>query len=401
MEGLKSSTDFYSGKISTKSKFYVNQSFNSNAWKEVRTTEKLHQIILDESSKKKRIVKDCLKLRVSLGYVRNIHPVVDTLDDYFEEEAFAGFSQDPSLAMSPEMKKNSSDRRTGFNNANDNVETLLMRMFADKESCLHHGFLLEHRMVFSRSLRRMIKGGSYCDNQNLFDKLQDSKKLLTQAEVDQYLIEPYYQEGRFDLTKDQHPEKGKYPPKNRMMQCPQLFDDWERILKARGGTINGGQNGKNGSNSSSFGSILERLVSSIEQKGLQSVAARSSSNQTVRNDNTSNGEEKGDENDQIEFITFKCKWDPVPICIVIEDEISSSSTMRDLLLVKIGEDPCINDEFELNINSSDKLYFRMKIGNEYLVLRKSQFLKYTIHKLCSIKNITIPITIDIVRDFKN
>ena len=75
--------------------------------------------------------------------------------------------------------------------------------------------------------------------------------------------------------------------------------------------------------------------------------------------------------------------------------------MRDLLLVKIGEDPCINDEFELNINSSDKLYFRMKIGNEYLVLRKSQFLKYTIHKLCSIKNITIPITIDIVRDFKN
>ena len=153
MEGLKSSTDFYSGKFSTKSKFYVNQSSNSNAWKEVRTTEKLHQIILDESSKKKRVVNDCLKLRVSLGYIHNIQPVVDTLDDYFEEGAFAGFPQDPSLAMSPEMKKNSSDRRTGFNSANDNVETLLMRMYADKESYLHHGFLLEHRMAFSRSLR--------------------------------------------------------------------------------------------------------------------------------------------------------------------------------------------------------------------------------------------------------
>ena len=73
--------------------------------------------------------------------------------------------------------------------------------------------------------------------------------------------------------------------------------------------------------------------------------------------------------------------------------------MRDLLLVKIGEDPCINDKFELNMNLNDKLYFRMKIGNDYLVLRKSQFLKYTIHKLCSIKTVTIPITIDIVRNF--
>ena len=330
-----------------------------------------------------------------MGYIRNIQPVVDTLHEYFEEEAFAGFSQDPSLAMSPEMKKNSSDRRTGFNDANDNVETLLMRMFADKESCLRHGFLLEHRMAFSRSLRQMIKGGSYCDNQKLFAKIQDSSQLLTQDEVDQYLIEPYYQEGKFDLTKDQHPEKGKYPPKNRMMQCPQLFDDWERSLKARGENIDGNRSNSNASN---LGSILERLVSSIENKDSQSVATRTSSNQIERNDNMS----KGDENVQVDFITFTCKWDPAPICIVVEDDISIASTMRDVLLVEIGEqDPCINDEFELNINSSEKLYFRIKIGNEYLVLRKSQFLKYTIHKLCSIKNITIPITIDIVRDFKN
>ena len=156
----------------------------------------------------------------------------------------------------------------------------------------------------------MIKGGSYCDSKHLFDTLQDSKQLLTQVEVDQNLIEPYYQEGRFDLTKDQHPEKGKYPPKNRMMQCPQLFDEWERGLKARGGTTDGDQNSNNRSNnnSSNFGTILERLVSSIlEQKDSQSAVARSLSNQIVRNDNIRNGEEKGEEKDQIEFITFTCK----------------------------------------------------------------------------------------------
>lgn len=394
--GLNSNSDFYSGKISEKSKLYINQSFTSNAWKEVRTTQQLHQIIMEESEKKKRIVKDSLKLRVSLGYIRNIRPIVDSLDSYFEEEAFVGFSQDPSLAMSPETKKNSSDRRACFNDANDQVETLLMRMYSDKESCLYHGFLLEHRMTFSRSLRRMIKGGSFCDNKSLFETLQDSKKLLNEDEVTQYLLDPYYQEGKFDLTKEQHPKKDKYPPKNRMLQCPQLFEDWEKQLRARGEKLEGhaGDDPKR----QNFSSILERLVSTMESSN-QSSSITTNEIEVIENVR----KEKGGSNDseKIEFITFKCKWDPAPICIMLEDNITMDSTMQDILLADVGDDPSINEEFGLDINSkTSKLFFRLEIGNNELVLRKSQFLKHTVHRIRSIKDITFPITIEIVKTFE-
>ena len=98
---LKEESESYSGIISTKSKLYINQSYSASSWKEVKSTAQLHNIILEENEKKKRIVDDHLKLRVSLGYNRNLEPITDSLHDYFDDDAFSVFSHDTSHAMSP------------------------------------------------------------------------------------------------------------------------------------------------------------------------------------------------------------------------------------------------------------------------------------------------------------
>ena len=91
-----------------------------------------------------------------------------------------------------------------------------MRMYSDKDLCLHHVhvFLLDHRIHFGQLLRRMIKEGYFCENETLFSKLQDKKILLTKEEVDQYLLDPYFQDVNFDATNGSHPEKDDTPPEN-------------------------------------------------------------------------------------------------------------------------------------------------------------------------------------------
>ena len=126
----------------------------------------------------------------------------------------------------------------------------------------------------------------------------------------------------------------------------------------------------------------------IEEKDKNGNVSKSSNN---RNGN-------GNDNEGVdEFLTFTCQWDPVPVSIAIENNIS---TMRDVLLQKVGDEPSINDEYDLKINSSDKLYFQVKIANGNLVFRKSQFLNYTIRKIFAIKNLANPISIHIIRTFE-
>ena len=144
---------------------------------------------------------------------------------------------------------------------------------------------------------------------------------------------------------------------------------------------------------SSFGSILERLVN-IEEKH---------SNNSEKNNNVVNANEMiGEDNPkcEIEFITFTCKWDKVPVSIIIDDKITPTSSMKEVLLKNVGDDPSINDEFNLDILYNCKLYFQLKVGNDFLILKKSQFLKYNIQKILSIKNLSKPVTIHIVRGFE-
>ena len=401
---LNQEPDIFSGKISSYSKLYINQSYTQNAWKEVKSTDQLNKIILEEHGKKNRLTGEgSLKLKVSLGYNRNVNPIIDSLNEYFDVEGdFASFSQEPANAMSPELKKNSTERRHGFNDTNGNVESLLKRMFSDKDSTLHHGFLVEHRMSFARSLRKMVKAGSYCENSSLFDALKDSKKLLTNDEVQQYLLEPYFQEGNFESTNKLHPEKGKYPPRNRMVNCPQYFKDFKQYCKSRGIAIDDSSIRKN-DHMSNFCSVLDRLVA-IEEKGdrndgLNDNNTNNDSCTMVSSVNISNS--LSEEQEEIDFISFTCQWDKVPISIMVENEIGPNSTMQEVLLSKIGDDPCIDKEFGLNLDSNQKLYFRMSIKNgSSLIMRKSQFLSWTIAKILKIKNLATPVSIHILRDFE-
>ena len=73
--------------------------------------------------------------------------------------------------------------------------------------------------------------------------------------MDQYLLDPYFQDGNFDATNGLHPEKNKYPPKNRMMQCPMLYDDYVKFMKAKGISIDNNNSSDSNSKLSEFNSI--------------------------------------------------------------------------------------------------------------------------------------------------
>ena len=47
--------------------------------------------------------------------------------------------------------------------------------------------------------------------------------------------------------------------------------------------------------------------------------------------------------------------------------------MKDVLLQNVGEDPSINDEFQLDIDSGDILYFKLKITNGSIILKNHNF----------------------------
>ena len=124
-------------------------------------------------------------------------------------------------------------------------------------------------------------------------------------------------------------------------------------------------------------------------------------------DLTTTGDEKkndiiADQDDAIIILVFKYQHDPVPVSIMIENEspLTQLSSMKEVLLQKVGDEPCINDTFDLDVNGDKKVWFKVKVGNGEIVVTKSQFLKYTVKKLDKIvKNNSDPITINIVTKF--
>ena len=118
---------------------------------------------------------------------------------------------------------------------------------------------------------------------------------------------------------------------------------------------------------SAFSSILERLVF-IEENNVNG-----NHRDRIVNDNRERSHSVSSNECDIDFITFTCQWDKVPISIMIEDKITCASLMKDVLLQNVGEDPSINDEFQLDIDSGDKLYFKLKITNGSIILKNHNF----------------------------
>ena len=85
------------------------------------------------------------------------------------------------------------------------------------------------------------------------------------------MLEPYFENGNFQATKGNHPEKGKYPPTNCMAKFPQQFSEWKTHTEVRGGNAD----------SSSSNTAIDECVSVL--KTLVSNNSNTSNNTAATN----------------------------------------------------------------------------------------------------------------------
>ena len=86
--------------------------------------------------------------------------ISDSQDEYFEsEEALNYSSQKAELAHSPELKMTGLKARKQSWSTNQNVESLLLRMYNNEHSSLYHGFTKQHKSVFTMAVSAVVKGG--------------------------------------------------------------------------------------------------------------------------------------------------------------------------------------------------------------------------------------------------
>ena len=333
----------YKSKISAASKIYSNIVFNQKIWTELKSTEELHQLIVKEHRNKNRITDKSLRLRVSLG-TSTKEAFRDSLDEYFQSEDVLAFSQNQELALSPEPKMSVSSLRRNMYNRNKQLEQLMERMFYHKESPIYHGFLCEHKSSFTVLLGIVIQSGTKNGNEAFFDSLESNSKVLNKDECDKFMIKPYLNNGNFSGTQGLHPEKDKFPPKNRNEKFPQSYRDWKSTKTNGSNTLsNIGDNGNAVGDISSMSDMMKMYIQAKAQAAIGSIMPADG----MLDNNiqiTTNGNR---------VITIRCddditSTDSIPID---EIELKGTSTMREVLTFQDDGYPSFSDDNNLDIDN--------------------------------------------------
>ena len=149
-------------------------------------------------------------------------------------------------------------------------------------------------------------------------------------------------------------------------------------------------------------SFLEKLVD-IEDKEAGKGTAATNLRGAAANLNNRDLVTTVMDEDEIIFFVFKYQDEPIPVSIMIDGyNLERMSTMRNVLLNKVGDEPCIDEKYSLELDgtNSKKVYFKIQLNRGELVLNKSQFLMLTVRKILAFKNLSDLITIHIITSFE-
>ena len=323
----------YKNKISTSSKIYCNLRYNKHQWSPINNTKEFHDIIFSEHANRDRIVGKQLKMWISIGYSTQ-DTLVDENDIYFDSIEALQFPAKPL--------KNWDEKKT--------IENLLNRMYFDKKSCLHHGFTAQHKHSFAMDISLFVKSGvdKMAENAGFKKALDSDSILLTDDEVKQYILDPYYKNGNFNSTLNHHPAKGVYPPSNRLEKQPPHFNDWYNGPTGQGGAAVGNVGGtsKDSSTTNSLASIIGQLV--------QAKNHQPSTNKTISTSSFTTTKKS---------ITFMCQWNNNPESIIIDgSKLTNKTKMKDFLLYcEDDDDDSFAKDNKHNLDgNTQKLYFNIK-----------------------------------------
>ena len=286
-------------------------------------------------------------------------------------------------AESPELKLSSSAARLKTWGKTHQIDALLKRMYCNPDSCLHHGFVREHRASFCMHISAVMKAGLRTEHESFVEVLKSESALLNEEQTERYLLNPYIESGNFNPTEGHHPEKGKYTPKNRLEKNPEKYVEWKRRNKASP------EHGYGGISNDSTDDLTSVIRQYLQAK--TSVASTSVLGPT----NTTNVSAKR------RVITFKCKNDASSSDSILIDgnSLTDESTMEEVLTFSEDGFPSYNDENHLEIDdpngSAQFFYVKVQNGNEDFIFRKRRFLKMTVEDVYSHECVNIPITITI------
>ena len=279
---------------------------------------------------------------------------------------------------------------------------MLNRLYYDEESCLYHGYTAQHKHSFAMGISLFMKSGAdkLPENEVFHKVLKSEDEIFNEEEMKQYILDPYYKNGNFNSTLNNHPAKGAYPPSNRLEKQPPHFNDWYNGPKGPNsdgagvavGTSGGRNKNNEASTSNSLAAILGQLIHSKNDNNT-SISATT----TNVNDTTNMNSVTTEKNDSV---TFSCEWDLFPESIIIDGiNLKETSTMKELLTYSEDGDKSFAMEYNLSLdNENKKLYFRVKAADGFndINIKKSRFLKMNLNDIHNLNHVHSQIMITIV-----
>ena len=284
---------------------------------------------------------------------------------------------------------------------------MLNRLYYDEESCLYHGYTAQHKHSFAMGISLFMKSGAdkLPENEVFHKVLKSEDEIFNEEEMKQYILDPYYKNGNFNSTLNNHPAKGAYPPSNRLEKQPPHFNDWYNGPKGPNSDgagvavgASGGMNKNNeASTSNSLAAILGQLIHSNSNSATNENTASSTATVNVSSsvsETVSNNTKKNN------TVTFSCEWNEFPEAIIIDGvNIKETSTMKDLLTYSEDGDDSFAIDYELGLDDDKrKLFFKVKAEDGFndINIKKSCFLKMNMVDICNLNHVHSQIMITIV-----
>ena len=357
--------------------------WNSATWTEIPNTETFLRTLKEQMENKTRVKDKALSMKLSFGRSKAGFEFKDhdDFDMYIEEGDALEYSQ-TEIPGSPFLRNIGAAKREDSWNKPHNIINLVGAMYTARSCKLYYGFLKEHGNSFLRiiSANLSIHKDASPFMQSLIDPVNN---IPTDELIEEHILQIYGGTHGNDVP-GYMPETSKYPPTNEaMVKVPPTLREWKQSQ----------QQNQHHSNFDAVRSALRPDQLPLERRH-QFISPAYASH--------SSGHNHGGRVDEIVALTFKI--DEEEVSVMIEDPLSSDSTME--LVMKDGD---VFEEFGLASATMDddsldspvqslgrprvkylqlcKFLIKRQGEESYLTLKWDKFKRMTVMSFTRIKNI--------------
>lgn len=359
--------------LGKRSRLVSRERYNSHNWFELKDSDQLHRYVMDQLKVSGRVKNGKLTMHLAFTAVdaKSSFNSLNELNEFVEGEAI--ISYDPNESDSPRTKQTGKMLREDSHRLPVQCMDLILRLYAEPDSAIHHGLLQEHADSLANVLRCRIKtekesvggDGEYLSATESRDAILPDNKV-------QVLLRDYTKfKGYANNTPGFAPMKMAYPPLNTTTNAPPAYLAWAREKKAH-----------NMMNPSSSNALLSTGGGMSSFPPFMSFAH----NMVTADANTS-----GD-------VTVTFKYASEELSITINGDLTLGSSMMDVM--KAGDD--VEESFglasfdQVHLGRASPYVFKVnqKTNGKVFSFRKTFFSK-SVESVLALANVEKPLFVTI------